>query len=183
LLVNWNTDNAVHECFKRLDLVIVTSLAPNQLIDAPYQFNVDGEARLDDFSLAEIHTLSTFYNLNPASHQLESLYALIGNHPYLWQLSLYLVAKDFYTFEQLVSIAGKKEEPYNRHLSDLYEFLRDKPSLCEALKHILSNCEYNESDFLILRRTGLVNREGKRTYLRCKLYEDYFRKQLYAQYI
>jgi len=52
--------------------------------------------------------------------------------------------------------------------------------LRDALKNILSRREYDERAFLSLRRVGLVSRVGNRVRLRCRLYEDYFREQLYV---
>ena len=182
MLRSWHNQRAVDERFKRLDLIIVTSLEPDQLIDDPNQspFNVSGEARLSDFSRDEIRRLCDLYSVNPTAQQLESLFALIGGHPYLWQLSLHQVAKGVYTFDQLLSATGRADGPYSRYLSSWYEFLRNKPLLREALKNILRRNEYDERAFLSLRRAGLVSREGKRLRLRCKLYEDYFREELYV---
>jgi hypothetical protein len=179
---SWQGERAMDEHFERLDLVILTSLEPNQLIGDHNQspFNVSTEIRLSDFLPVEIRKLCDLYGVNPTVQQLESLFAFIGGHPYLWQLSLHQVAKGVYTFEQLLLAAKKGDEPYRPHLSAWYEFLQNKPDLREALTQILSRREYNESAFLSLRRTGLVSREGNQVRLRCKLYEDYFREQLYV---
>lgn len=182
MLRSWHSERATDERFERLDLVIVTSLEPNQLIDDPHQspFNVSGEARLSDFSPFEIRKLSMLYGIKATSYQLEHLFGFIGGHPYLWQLSLHRVAKGIYSFDHLLSAASKQDRPYSRHLSGWYDFLQTKPQLREALKNILSRREYDEHAFLSLRRFGLVSREGNRVRLRCKLYEDYFREQLYV---
>jgi AAA-like domain/CHAT domain len=180
MLRSWHGQRASDQRFKRLDLVIVTSLEPSQLIDDPNQssFNVSGEAILGDFSLDEIRKLCKCYDVNLALHQLESLFALIDGHPYLWQLSLHQVAKRFYTLDQLAAANGKAPGLYKSHLSSWYSFLKNKPNLCMALKNILREDEYGERDFLSLRRVGLVNRDGKQVRLRCRLYEEYFREHL-----
>jgi CHAT domain-containing protein len=182
MMRSWHNQRAMDERFERLDLVLVTSLEPNQLIDDPNQspFNVSGEARLSDFSRDEIRKLCDMYGVNPTLQQLEGLFTLIGGHPYLWQLSLHHVAGGVYTFDQLLIAASEYNGPYGRHLSSWYDSLQNKPKLRDALKNILSKREYDERAFLSLRRAGLVSRDGSRVRLRCKLYEDYFREQLYV---
>ena len=137
MLRSWHNQRATDERFERLDLVIVTSLEPDQLIGDPNQspFNVSDEATLNDFSRDEIRKLCGLYGLNPTSQQPESLFALIGGHPYLWQLSLHQVAGGVYTFDQLASAAKKVDGPYSRHLSSWYAFLQREPPLRDALSH------------------------------------------------
>lgn len=178
MLRSWHNQRAMDERFERLDLVLVTSLEPHRLIDDTNQspFNISGEANLSDFSHDEVRQLCNLYGVNPTPQQFEDLFALIGGHPYLWQLSLHHVASGVHTFGQLLIAAGKDNGPYSKHLSSWYEFLRSKPTLHNALKNIISKREYDERAFLSLRRVGLVVREGNRARARCKLYEDYFRE-------
>ncbi len=182
MLRSWHNERASDERFERLDLVMVTSLEPNQLIDDPNQspFNVSGEVMLGDFSREEISRLCGLYAVALNSEEIESLSRWIGGHPYLWQLSIYQLAKGYCDGNQLLLAAKKQEGLYRGHLRSWYDFLQGRPSLRDALKDILSKREYDERAFLSLRRVGLVSRDGKMVRLRCKLYEDYFREQVHV---
>ncbi len=183
----WHSERAGNALFRRLDLVIVTSLEPNQLIDDPDQsnFNVSQNIKLDDFTLEEARRLNTAYGSPLTEAQLHQLHQLIGGHPRLWQQSLHRIRKSYAPlsgdrFDSLLREAKKDSGLFGSHLSAWHDFLQKHEALREALIAILSGRKYEWKDFLILRKQGLVRREGTTVQARCKLYEEYFKEHFHV---
>jgi len=178
MLRSWHSERADDELFERLDLVIVTSLEPNQLIDDPNQspFNIGEVIKLNDFTPHEAALLNSAYGSPLTANQIKQLMSIIGGHPNLWQLALHQIRKSNIGFDQLVKEAKKDSGPFGRHLSSWHDFLQQNEDLREGLKAILSGRRYEWKAFLKLRKLGLVQREEKVVLVRCNLYDQYFRE-------
>jgi len=178
MLRSWHNERAADELFERLDLVIVTSLEPHQLIDDPNQspFNVGEVVRLNDFTPQEATRLNEAYGAPLSPQQLLQLMSLVGGHPNLLQLALHQIVTSNLNLDEILQEARKDSGPFGRHLSSWYAFLRGRQPLRDGLIEAISGREPEERVFLSLRKLGLVRREGRRVQLRCKLYEDYFRE-------
>lgn len=180
MLRSWHQERAEDELFERLDLVLVTSLEPHQLIDDPNQspFNVGEIVRLNDFTLPEAVRLNAAYGSPLDEAQLAQLLERVGGHPRLLQLSLHKIVKEDVSLKELFAEAARGEGAINGYLVSWLDFLSQNQDLREGLKAILSRREYDFNAFLKLRKLGLIRREGTNLQPRCKLYEDYFRMHL-----
>jgi AAA-like domain/CHAT domain len=184
MLRTWHNDRAVEGLFERMDLVLVTSLDPDQLIDDPKSgspFNVGDLISLNDFTPEEVGRLNDAYGAPLTTRQIERLMALIGGHPYLLQRAFHQIATYNLTIDQVCGQGIQESGLFGRHLSSWFAFLQRNPFLKENLQKVLSRSEPDWNAFLSLRKLGLVRREGARTLFRCKLYEDYFREQFHSR--
>lgn len=183
MLRNWHNSRAFKPLWKRLDLAIVTSTEPYQLIENLNQspFNVGEIIDLTDFSAAQVSDLNRRHAspLSPADE--ERLMGLLNGHPYLVRRALYLIASRRLTFQELVERAADDRGPFGDHLRYHLFRLHNKSELVEALRQIIRNrrCQ-DDLIFFRLRGAGLVRREGKAELMRCALYEDYFREHLHV---
>ena len=178
MLRSWHNDRAIKPIWKELDLALVTSTEPYQLIENLNQspFNVGEIIELGDFSLDQVIMLERMHKSSLAHSQLQQLTALIGGHPYLIRKALYLLAARRITVEGLLSTATDERGPFGDHLRHHLFRLQGQKDLIAGFRRILSDstCE-DEGVFWRLRGAGLVQREGSNVVPRCQLYADYFR--------
>jgi hypothetical protein len=183
MLRNWHNSRAFTPLWKRLDLAIVTSTEPYQLIENLNQspFNVGEIIDLIDFTAEQVSDLNRLHDspLQPADEQ--RLMALLNGHPYLVRRALYLVASRRLTFQELLEHATDDRGPFGDHLRYHLFRLHNKAELIESLQSVIRNqrCQ-DDLIFFRLRGAGLVRREGKKELMRCALYEDYFREHLHV---
>ncbi len=179
MLRAWHNDRHIDEHFEKLDLVLVTSLEPHQLIDDPNQspFNVGEVIELPDFTALEIQELNERYGLHLNPAQLSRLMSVIEGHPYLWQLSLYQIAAGTCDFEELLRNANEDNGPFGRHLTAWYSWLRARETLRTAFVEILRHGDPDEQAFFVLRKKGLAVRKGGTVVPRCPLYNSYLRRR------
>jgi len=179
MLRAWHNDRYVDEHFEKLDLVLVTSLEPHQLIDDPNQspFNVGEVIELPDFTALETQELNERYGLHLNPAQLSRLTSVIEGHPYLWQLALYQIAARTCDFEELLHNACEDDGPFGRHLTAWYSWLRAREKLRTAFVEILRHGDPDEQAFFVLRKKGLAVRKGGTVVPRCPLYNSYLRRR------
>jgi hypothetical protein len=183
MLRNWHNSRAFTPLWKRLDLAIVTSTEPYQLIENLNQspFNVGEIIDLTDFTDAQVSDLNGRHGspLSPADEQ--QLMALLNGHPYLVRRALYLIASQRLTLQELLDHATDDRGPFGDHLRYHLFRLHNKSELVEGLRNVIRNqrCQ-DDLTFFRLRGAGLVRREGKKELMRCALYEDYFREHLHV---
>jgi hypothetical protein len=181
MLRNWHNNRATTPIWKQLDLVLVTSTEPYQLIENLNQspFNVGQVIELIDFDGSQVADLNQRHGspLNPA--QTQQLMALLAGHPYLVRRALYLVASQQMTVMELFAQATADRGPFGDHLRYHLFRMNDKPELVQGLLEVIrqQRCS-NERIFFRLRGAGLVRREGQLVLPRCQLYADYFREHL-----
>ena len=179
MLRNWHNDRAMEPDFKRLDLVLITSLELHQLIDDPYQspFNVGVVERFEDFTAAEVLELSARYGLALNDAQVNKLMSLLGGHPFLHQHALHHLARTNRSVDALLTQVGKADSPFHPLLESLYSTVNGNEPLLRGVRGVLSKSLLTEDTILQLRRAGLVQRQGNKVQFRCRLYEEYFREQ------
>ncbi|OYE00853.1 AAA-like domain-containing protein [Nostoc sp. 'Peltigera membranacea cyanobiont' 232] len=181
MLRSWHNSRATAAIWKQLDLALVTSTEPYQLIDNLNQspFNVGQVIDLEDFTAAQVADLNRRHHspLNP--NQEQQLIALLGGHPYLIRLALYSVASGRLSATELFAKATTDNGPFGNHLRNHLFRLHNKQELVQAMFQIIRQniCE-DERIFFRLRGAGLVRREGRMVLPRCQLYAEYFREHL-----
>ena len=185
MLRGWHNKRATNGLWQQLDLALVTSTEPYQLINDLNQspFNVGEVLELNDFSLAQVTDLNQRHGEPLTSSQVERLATLVHGHPYLVRRALYLVACQQMTPEMLFKEADQGRGPFGDHLRNHLSRLHKTPALMAVLNQVIRNRTRPEKDdFFRLRGAGLVREEtlnGKKVVVpRCPLYADYFREHL-----
>lgn len=183
MLRSWHNSRRAGSVWKQLDLALVTSTEPYQLIENLNQspFNVGEIIQLADFTPAQVADLNRRHGspLGPTAE--EQLMALLGGHPYLVRRALYLVAGRRITVEELFARATDDNGPFGDHLRYHAFRLHGRPELVEGLRQVIHhNACPNERVFFRLRGAGLVRRPagGSTVLPRCQLYANYFQERL-----
>lgn len=182
MLRSWHNNRATSPAWKQLDLALVTSTEPYQLIENLNQspFNVGEVIELADFTPAQVADLNQRHGspLNPDAER--RLTAMLGGHPYLVRRALYLVASQRVSVPELFENATNDRGPFGDHLRYHLFRMHDKRELVEGLKKVIShNICQDEHIFFRLRGAGLVRRDGRAVVPRCQLYADYFKEHLH----
>jgi predicted nucleotide-binding protein len=183
MLRAWHNGRATAPIWKQLDLALVTSTEPYQLIENLNQspFNVGQVIDLADFTARQIADLNQRHGQSLSADEQRRLIELIGGHPYLVRRALYLSASQQITVATLFGQAADDRGPFGDHLRYHLFRIHDKKDLVQGLLQIIRHhtCP-NEAIFWKLRGAGLVSREPTGAVLpRNKLYEEYFKERLH----
>jgi hypothetical protein len=182
MLRSWhNSRLAISPIWKKLDLALVTSTEPYQLINNLNQspFNVGEVIDLVDFTEQQVSDLNQRHGsmLDPADEL--QLFGLLRGHPYLIRRALYLLASSQLTPRELFSTATEDYGPFGDHLRYHLFRLTEQPELVRGLLQAIRNGAPPERTvFFKLRGAGLVRREGRSVLPRCQLYAEYFGERL-----
>ena len=182
MLRSWHNSRATMPIWKKLDLALVTSTEPYELIPDLTQspFNVGEVIELEDFSSDTCSELNRRHGspLNP--NQEKQLMVLLGGHPFLVRRALYLLASGQISSVDLFNNATAQNGAFADHLRHHLSLLHDKQELMQGLREIIShNTCKDRLVFWRLRGAGLVRSSGKTVTTRCQIYADYFRDNLY----
>lgn len=181
MLRSWHNSRQTNSLWKQLDLALVTSTEPYQLIENLNQspFNVGEVIELADFTPEQIADLNRRHNSPLTPEQERQLITLLSGHPYLVRRALYLIAGERYGAAQLFAEATDDQGPFGDHLRNHLFRLHDQPELKDGLRLILQThtCP-DDRIFFRLRGAGLVKREGRSVVPRCQLYATYFQEHV-----
>jgi hypothetical protein len=184
MLRNWHNRRAmrtIDPVWRQLDLALVTSTEPYQLIDNLEQspFNVGKVVKLEDFTTEQVSELNEKHG-NPLNEgYVRKLVELISGHPYLTRRALFLVATDAISITDLFDQAFEETGPFGDHLRWHLFRIYDKPHLVSGLlKVIHTHSCTDERIFFRLQGAGLVQRNGRQVIPRCQLYAEYFKEHL-----
>src|SRR5439155_16111942 len=119
MLRSWHNERSANSVWRQLDLVLVTSTEPYQLIDNMNQspFNVGEVIEIADFTPAQIADLNARHGSPLTAADVQRLAALVGGHPYLARKALYGVAIGHIAAAQLFQDATSDHSPFAIHLS------------------------------------------------------------------
>lgn len=183
MLRSWHNERSANPIWRQLDLVLVTSTEPYQLIDNLNQspFNVGEVIEIADFTPNQIAELNTRHGAPLNAGQIEQLIALVGGHPYLARKALYEVAIGHTSTQLLFQDATSDQSPFAIHLSHHLMRLQQKEELARAMLQVIraSSCS-DDRIFFRLHSAGLVRRERGAVVPRCQLYADYFKERLHV---
>lgn len=182
MLRSWHNSRATTPLWKQLDLALVTSTEPYQLIDDLNQspFNVGQVVELSDFTAAQVHDLNQKHGLPFNAEQEQRLMQLVNGHPYLVRRALYLVASGQITVKDLFAQATAERGPFGDHLRYHLFRMYDKAELVQGLLQVMRRpMALDEAIFFRLRGAGLVRRQGQQVIPRCQLYAAYFQEHLH----
>ena len=181
MLRSWHNQRAMKPLWKRLDLALVTSTEPYQLIADLNQspFNVGQVLRLEDFTPAQVGALNEAHGEPFGAGELQKLIGLLNGHPYLTRRALYLVASGRLEARELFSTAADERGPFGDHLRYHLFRMYDQQALVKGFLEVLRrrNCA-DERIFFRLNGAGVVMREGHNVVPRCQLYGEFFGEHL-----
>ncbi|MCC5636035.1 AAA-like domain-containing protein [Nostoc sp. CHAB 5844] len=185
MLRSWHNNRALptKRMWKQFDLALVTATEPYHLIANLNQspFNVGEVLLLDDFTPEQVADLNHRHSSPLTRLQTNQLMALLHGHPYLVRRSLYLVASQQISPEELFAQATSDRGPFGDHLRyHLFRIYEKKDLVQGFIQAIRNNTCPDERIVRLLSAAGLVRREGQVVVPRCQLYSDYFREHLYG---
>jgi serine/threonine protein kinase/DNA-binding CsgD family transcriptional regulator len=183
MLRGWHNRRYTASEWQQLDLVLVTSTEPYQLVANLNQspFNVGQVIELEDFSAKQLHDLNQRHGLPFSSMEEARLMSLLNGQPYLMRRALYLVASRRLTSGELFATATAERGPFGDHLRYHLFRLHRKTELVKGLWQVIQHNSLNDEElFFRLQGAGLVRREGRKVVPRCQLYADYFHEHLPA---
>ena len=181
MLRSWHNRRGTKPIWKQLDLVLVTSTEPYQLIDDLNQspFNVGQVIELADFTQQQVKDLNQRHGLPFNASQERQLMMLLGGHPYLVRRALYLVASQRISAGELLANATAEHGCFGDHLRHYLSLLHGKTELIQGLLQVIGENKCDDKlIFWRLRGAGLVREQGREILPRCQLYADYFWENL-----
>jgi hypothetical protein len=179
MLRSWHNKRAAMSIWQQLDLVLVTSTEPYQLIENLNQspFNVGTVIELQDFSLEQVAELNRRHGEPLSETEVGTLMDWLQGHPFLVRRSLYLVASGQMTVTELLSGAIGDMGAFGDHLRHHLFRLSSRQDLQAGMVEVLGQQSCEESVFFRLRGAGLVRKQGRSVLPRCRLYAAYFGEQ------
>lgn len=177
----WHNSRATMPIWKQLDLTLVTSTEPYELIDDLNQspFNVGQVIELQDFTPEQVINLNRRHGSPFNSSEERQLIVLLAGHPYLVRRALYLVASQRISTAELFANATAGNGPFGDHLRHHISLLHKKTELIQGLLQVIrQNICDDKRVFWRLRGAGLVREQGRAVLPRCQLYAEYFRENL-----
>jgi len=165
--------------WKKLKIILTHStdatLATKYASNSPFN-NVGFGVTLKPFDKYEIKDLSIRHRHKLTNEELDEFIDYIGGHPYLARLTLYFMQKMKQSLHDIL-----KSNVYTDHLQVYIWKLHKNEEYTLILKSILNNdrCKRidNEKCF-VLESFGLIKNISTNVEFTCKLYEDFFRKNL-----
>lgn len=177
MLRGWHNNRAAKPAWRRLDLALVTSTEPYQLIANLNQspFNVGQVVTLDDFTADEVSKLNQLHSAPLDANGEQQLYALLGGHPYLTRRALYQLASGRSSAAALFRDAAAERGPFGDHLRYHLFRLHGQPELVHGLLQVLQHgrCA-DDTVFWRLQGAGLVRGEAASARVRNQLYAAFF---------
>jgi hypothetical protein len=182
LLRSWHEQAKVDPIWQRLRLILIQSTevyVPLDINQSP--FNVGLGVDLEALSWEQVQDLTWRHELRLEANQITQLMQLVGGHPYLVRLTLYHLARQDFTFEEILKTAATETGIYANHLHRHLWTLQHNPQLATAFNQVLSTTkpiEVEQVQGFKLHSMGLVNLQGNLVRLSCDLYRYYFRDRI-----
>jgi hypothetical protein len=182
-LRGWHNYRAIHDAWRKLNLVVAHATDPalwiRDLNQSP--FNVGERFHLQDFTASQVRDLNARHG-RPLRNEdeIEALIGLVGGNPYLIRHALYLTSTGKATFQDLTRLTDDEHGPFGDHLRSRIWALRHSPKLKLAITMVIRHgaCP-DEDDFQSLLAGGLIRGDVRdRCEMRCELYRRYFQTHL-----
>lgn len=154
-------------------------------INASPLANVGHPIVLSELSLEQIQSLAQQYGLvdkaSSGRQPWDSLYRMVGGHPYLVRLAFYHIAIGDSSLAELLPSAPTTRGIYEAHLRMHWKVLDENPELAMAMRKLVAAqapVKLKEGTYFQLNRMGLIRDIGSEVSLQCELYRLYFRAVL-----
>jgi hypothetical protein len=180
-LRGWHDSRASENGWDRVTLALVISTEPNLLITTANfsPFNVAVPMEIAGFSREACATLNERYGSPLDDQQTDSLFLLLGGHPYLTRLAFYQIVICKMKFDELYESAGNTDGPFGEHLHSLLYRLKDHPEILKALKMQMAGGTALDPDmYYRLHAAGIVRRVEGNIVPSNLAYEQYLRRNL-----
>ncbi|WP_044170003.1 AAA-like domain-containing protein [Kamptonema formosum] len=182
LLRAWHEKAKQSDIWKNFRLVIVHGTEVYiPLSNDQSPFNVGLPVELSEFNSAQVRDLAHRHGLDLTGTQVEQLMAMVGGHPHLVRLSLYKIARQEVTLEELLREAPTETGIYANHLRQHLRHLEQHPELASAFQQVLetdSPVQLMPAIAYKLNSMGLVRLQGNQVTVAYDLYRQYFRQRL-----
>jgi hypothetical protein len=178
MLRAWHEEAKIKPIWKNLRLVIVHSkevYIPLNINQSP--FNVGIPIDLPQLTRSQVVDLMERHGLNWAETELTRLMQMVGGHPYLVRMALYLIARGEISLDDLLQIAPTEGGLYGEHLRRHLLNLEGDAKLVAAIKQVVAvdaSVSINTGDAFKLASMGLVCFQGNNVVPLCDLYRRYF---------
>jgi hypothetical protein len=169
--------------WKKLRLVIAHATDPTLWISDIKQspFNVGLRMTLQDFDEQQIADLNQKHGRPlPGPEEVKRLMNLVGGHPHLVRIALYILVTEKWDLSKLEDSASDPEGPFSHHLNYYHHVLSGSPELMQELRQVLDKgtCSDHER-FQRLWVAGLILGKNRTSVsMRCRLYHDFFKTWL-----
>lgn len=182
LLRSWHEKSKTMPLWAGLRLFLAYSTEEYAQMDINQSpLNVGQQIDMSEFTLEQVQEVAQKYGLtdrSAASRQpWESLYRMVGGHPYLVRLALYQLATEGYSLADLLQSAPTAAGIYESHLRKHWDVLDRHPDLALAMRQVVRTREPVVLSPVVkfkLHRMGLVRYVGQQVVPRCELYRLYF---------
>ena len=191
LLRAWHEQAKTSPLWQKLRLFIAHSTEPYVKLpinESPFNVGIFGE--LSEFDMPQVKELAKKHGLlnhsSNAQHQLNTLYQLVGGHPYLIRLALYQLSKDAASFNRSLEAGFVAQGIYAPHLSRHWGVLSQEVDLAASMKQVVISEQpvvaLNPGHQFKLYSMGLIRYCASNGVIpRCQLYRSYFQQMLQAQ--
>jgi hypothetical protein len=181
LLRDWREEANKRDIWKKLRLVLAYSKKSSLSDIYKSPFNVGLPIELPEFEPDEVRTLSQRYRLDWDNAQVGKLMAMVGGYPYLVQVALDCISRQFIALDEFLKTAPTDKGIYREHLQHYLGYLQQHSELKAAMKKVVFaidsvGLEWERAQ--ILESIGLVKLQGNKAIPRCQLYREYFQEYL-----
>lgn len=182
LLRSWDEEAKHNHILERIRFVVVYSTEELSFEIYRSLVNFGLQIRLPPFTLQNIQSLESRYQLRWANEEvglqyLGQIMKITGGHPYLVRLTFDYLYHNKPSLKQFLNEVANQLSIYQEHLWDCWSILQKNPELIEALKQIVIASQSIQLEPLLayrLNNLGLVKFDNQGVSLRCELYRLYF---------
>ena len=178
MLRSWHEKGKIYSCWAEVRLILAHSTevyVPLDINQSP--FNAGVPILLEELTYSQVETLASLYKLDWDTSEIIKLMDLVGGHPYLVRLAMYIINIQNLTLEQFLSEALSETGIYSNPLRRLLNILKQSPELSSVYERVVKSAEpvaLNSLQIYQLHSIGLVKHQQNLVSPRCKLYRDYF---------
>lgn len=182
MLRAWHEEGKTSDLWTLFRLVLVHSTEvyiPLNIHQSP--FNVGLSVELPEFTPDQVADLVKRHGLPLTQKDRFSITDLIGGHPYLVRVALYLLARKKIALATFLETAATDGGPYSDHLGRHLWNLQQHPDLARAMKRVAASdhpVRLTPVEAFQLESMGLVTLNRNETIPRCQLYRLYFKDRL-----
>lgn len=176
----------IGKTWQQLRLVIAHSTEFYGLTDtyfSPFE-GIREVVSLEDFSQKQGDDLVKQHGLNFPPSQVEQLMDLVGGHPYLFQLALNFLKSPEVSLEKLLQTAPTEREPFGNHLRQLLGNLQEHSHRKTYFYQVITAnapVRLGSIEAFKLQGMGLVKQQDDGWIPRCKLYSQFFSREIDLQ--
>jgi hypothetical protein len=182
MLRAWHENALESQFLDKMHMVITHSVEVNLCMEDINQSpfcNVGTVMTLKEFTEGQVEALVRKHGLQWDKDQVVKLMDIIGGYPFLVRKSLYEIASNNISFDELINRASSDDGPFGDHLRRHYAVLTRKPELLQEFRFILNNGRANDLlSYYRLMAGGLVKGDSRNAIPSFKLYQIYFDKRL-----